>query len=99
MCIHMPPVSEQVRQLREGQKRKSEKAQSQTKQFSGTRFVNICLAMCKTSTYTVQLCIVCPMRCLDLMLNNSCIYRHSKQRALIINTSCVSCATPPVTEN
>ena len=61
MFINKPTVSEQVRQLRESQKRKNEKAQSQKNQFNGTRFVNICLVMCKTSTYTVQLCTVCQM--------------------------------------
>ena len=68
MCINIPTVSEQVRQLRESQKRKNEKAQSQKNKFNGTRFMNICLVMCKTSTYTVQSCV----KCLDLILNNRC---------------------------
>ena len=68
MCIHMPTVSEQVRQLTESQKKKSETAQSQKKQFNGTRFVNICLALCSISPNTVQLCIVFSMP----RLNNSC---------------------------
>ena len=68
MCINMPTVPEQVRQLRESQKRKSETAQLQKKQFNGTRFVNICLVLCNISPNTIQLYIVLPM----CSLNNSC---------------------------